>query len=90
MTTNHQGHTVIIVHERLLRRNDDHLHISVAVTSDYFKEARKHYVTVWILSDWKSGKEHLTEPDKLIEMQWRGFDSLPHSLFLPWQQLLNS
>ncbi|HUD06214.1 MAG TPA: NUDIX hydrolase [Candidatus Saccharimonadales bacterium] len=61
-----------------------------AVTNDYFKDEGKHYVTIWVLSDWASGKEQLTEPDKFIEMQWRDFDNLPTPLFLPWQQLLSS
>lgn len=61
-----------------------------AVTNDHFKDEGKHYVTIWMLSDWKSGKEQITEPDKFIEMQWRDFDTLPEPLFLPWQQLLSS
>ncbi len=28
-----------------------------AVTNDYFKDEGKHYVTVWMLSDWESGQE---------------------------------
>lgn len=61
-----------------------------AVTNDHFKEEDKHYVTVWMLSDWKSGKERITEPDKFVEMRWRDFDTLPEPLFLPWKQLLYS
>lgn len=61
-----------------------------AVTNDYFKDKGKHYVTIWVLSDWESGKEQITEPDKFIEMQWRDFDNLPMPLFMPWQELLNS
>jgi 8-oxo-dGTP diphosphatase len=61
-----------------------------AVTNDHFVEDDKHYVTIWMLSDWASGKERITEPDKFIAMQWRDFDSLPSPLFFPWQQLLAS
>lgn len=61
-----------------------------AVTNDFFKDDKKHYITIWLLSDWESGQENITEPDKFIEMQWRDFDSLPSKLFLPWNQLLNS
>lgn len=61
-----------------------------AVTNDYFKDAGKHYVTIWMLSDWASGEERITEPDKFVEMQWRDYDNLPEPLFLPWQQLLGS
>lgn len=61
-----------------------------AVTNDYFRDEGRHYVTVWVLSDWESGKEHITEPDKYVDMEWRDFDTLPEPLFLPWQQLLSS
>ena len=61
-----------------------------AVTNDYFEKESKHYVTIWVMSDWDSGKERIIEPDKFINMQWHDFDSLPAPLFLPWQQLLNS
>lgn len=61
-----------------------------AVTNDYFEDENKHYVTVWMLSDWKSGMESITEPDKCLAQEWRTFDELPSNLFLPWNQLLNS
>lgn len=61
-----------------------------AVTNDLFEKEDKHYVTIWMLSDWDEGKERITEPDKFVEMQWRDFDNLPKPLFLPWKQLLSS
>jgi len=61
-----------------------------AVTNDLFIEEGKHYVSIWVLSDWDEGKERITEPDKLVEMQWFDFDNLPKPLFLPWKQLLSS
>ena len=61
-----------------------------AVTNDYFRGEDKHYVTVWMVGDWKSGAEKITEPDKFVEMNWYDFESLPKPLFLPWQQLLKS
>lgn len=61
-----------------------------AVTNDYFENENKHYVTVWMVSDWRSGEERLREPDKFIEMAWHDFDTLPEPLFLPWEQLLKS
>ena len=61
-----------------------------AVTNDHFESEGKHYVTVWMLSDWESGEEKITEPDKCINLQWRSFDGLPDNLFLPWEQLLQS
>ena len=61
-----------------------------AVTNDRFTEEGKHYVTVWMLSDWESGQEYITEPDKCIAQAWHTFDDLPAPLFLPWEQLLAS
>lgn len=61
-----------------------------AVTNDYFETEDKHYVTVWMLSDWANGIEKITEPDKCLKQEWRSFDNLPDNLFLPWNQLLAS
>ena len=61
-----------------------------AVTNDHFTNENKHYVTIWMLSDWASGDEYITEPDKCIAQEWHAFDDLPSPLFLPWNQLLAS
>lgn len=61
-----------------------------AVTNDHFKSEDKHYVTVWMLSDWQSGTEQILEPDKCTALEWRTFNDLPEPLFLPWQQLFDS
>jgi 8-oxo-dGTP diphosphatase len=61
-----------------------------AVTNDNFVDEGKHYVTMWMLSDWQSGTEHITEPDKCLAQEWHTFDDLPSPLFLPWNQLLSS
>lgn len=61
-----------------------------AVTNDYFEEENKHYVTIWMLSDWDSGEAQILEPEKFIDQKWVDFKSLPEKLFLPWKQLLHS
>ncbi|HSW81361.1 MAG TPA: NUDIX domain-containing protein [Candidatus Saccharimonas sp.] len=61
-----------------------------AVTNDYFMEENKHYITIWVLSDWSSGKEYIAEPGKCLQQAWHTFEDLPQPLFLPWQQLLAS
>lgn len=61
-----------------------------AVTNDLFPDDDKHYVSVWMLSDWESGVETVTEPDKYTDMTWTDFESLPQPLFLAWEQLLVS
>lgn len=61
-----------------------------AVTNDYFPKEDKHYVTIWMVSDYKSGTATILEPDKYVDQDWFDFDHLPSPLFLPWEQLLNS
>lgn len=61
-----------------------------AVTNDYFRDDDKHYVTIWMLSDYESGEAVILEPDKYIDQAWFDFDTLPAPLFLPWEQLLKS
>lgn len=61
-----------------------------AVLNNHFDDANKHYVSIWLTSDWKDGEEYITEPDKCQALGWYDFDSLPEPLFLPWEQFLNS
>ena len=61
-----------------------------AVTNDYFEKEDKHYVTIWMLSDYASGKATILEPDKSVYQNLFDFDTLPAPLFLPWKQLLQS
>ena len=61
-----------------------------AVTNDYFADEDKHYVTIWMISNYESGTEYITEPDKCIGQAWHTFDDLPSPLFLPWEELLVS
>jgi len=61
-----------------------------AFTNDVFPDEGKHYLTIWMLSDWKSGEATILEPDKFVEQKWADFDTLPAPLFLPWEQLLKS
>lgn len=61
-----------------------------ALTNDPFPEEDKHYVSVWMLSDWASGQAQSIECNKFIKLRWCDFDTLPEPLFLPWRQLLSS
>lgn len=61
-----------------------------AVTNDMFTDEGKHYVTIWVLSDYAGGTERIMEPEKCTAMEWRTFDTLPQPLFLTWNQLLAS
>jgi 8-oxo-dGTP diphosphatase len=61
-----------------------------AVTNDIFEAENRHYTTVWMLSDWRSGELEIKEPNKCAAVQWVDFETLPEPLFLPWNQLLQS
>lgn len=61
-----------------------------AVTNDIFVNDNKHYVSIWVVTDWLSGEPTITEPDKYIDQRWVDFDTLPEPLFLAWRQLLES
>lgn len=60
------------------------------LTNDLFPTEQKHYVTIWLTSDWSRGKPQIKEPDKFLDMKWTDFSSLPKNLFLPWRQLLKT
>lgn len=59
-------------------------------TNDIFKKEGKHYITIWVTSNWKRGKPKINEPDKFLEIDWHDFETLPKNLFLPWKELLKS
>ncbi len=61
-----------------------------ALTNDRFYDDEKHYVTIWMIGDWKSGEGEILEPDKYIEQRWVDFDSLPEPLSLWWDNLRSS
>jgi len=61
-----------------------------AVTNDLFESDKKHYVTIWVLSDWVKNEPSITEPDKFIDQEWIDIDNLPEPLFSPWYELLKS
>jgi len=59
-----------------------------AVTNDVLKKERKHYITVFVISDYDSGEEKLMEPHKSSEIKWFDWNRLPKPLFLPIENLL--
>jgi 8-oxo-dGTP diphosphatase len=61
-----------------------------AVTNDVFRDENKHYVTIWVLSDWQSGEIKNREPEKCTAQAWHTLDDLPAPLFHTWQQLFAS
>ena len=61
-----------------------------AVTNDHFVDENKHYVTIWMISEWASGEVKNMEPEKCTAQTWNTFDDLPSPLFLTWNQLFES
>lgn len=60
------------------------------ITNDIFSEEEKHYITIWVISRWKEGEPQIKEPDKLLDLAWYDFSTIPNNLFLPWQNLFQS
>ena len=57
-------------------------------TNDIFSKENKHYVTLFVVTDWKSGEPELKEPEKCEGWEWVEWDSLPKPLFLPIENLI--
>lgn len=60
------------------------------VTNDLFPEDEKHFITLWLLSDYEGGEAKIMEPEKCTAMEWRTFETLPDPLFSNWKNLLAS
>jgi 8-oxo-dGTP diphosphatase len=61
-----------------------------AVTNDILANENKHYVSVWLVSDYESGKERIMEPAKCDGLEWCTLDTLPEPLAPWWNQLFAS
>lgn len=61
-----------------------------AVTNDIFQLEKKHYITIFMLSDYIGGEPQLKEPEKCEQWEWFDWDDikLPRPLFLPIENLL--
>jgi len=61
-----------------------------AVTNDVLVSDDKHYVSIWLVSDYDSGEARIMEPDKCDDLKWVTFGSLPEPLAPWWSQLFVS
>ena len=59
-------------------------------SSDVFEAEGKHYVTLFVLADWRDGEPELREPAKCSEWRWFEWGSLPEPLFAPLASLTKS
>ena len=58
------------------------------ITNDIFKDEEKHYITIFMLSEYDSGEVKVMEPEKCEKWDWFEWNNLPEPLFLPIQNLL--
>lgn len=58
-----------------------------AITNDIF-ESEKHYVTIFMIGDYKDGELKTMEPDKCEKWEWQQWSELPTNCFLPIKNLL--
>jgi len=59
-----------------------------AITNDMFKAEGKHYITIFMVSDYESGEAAVMEPHKCEKWDWFEWGKLPKPLFLPIENLL--
>jgi len=61
----------------------------IITTNDVFTKDTKHYVTIFMACEYKSGIPQSLEPDKCSEWRWFDKDKLPDNLFLPYDKILS-
>jgi len=54
----------------------------VGFTEDLFKKEKKHYITIWVISDWKSGEAKKSNRE-FSESGWFSWKRIPTPLFNP-------
>ena len=57
-------------------------------TNDVFIDAGKHYVTLFVSSDYDGGELTVMEPHKCEQWRWFHWQKLPEPLFLPIRNFL--
>ena len=57
-------------------------------TNDIFEREGKHYVTLYLVSEYASGELKIMEPEKCEKWEWFEWDKLPKPLFHPIPNLL--
>lgn len=56
-------------------------------TNDIFKKEGKHYITLYVISDYDNGDVKVMEPEKCEKWEWFPWEKLPYPLFLPVKNL---
>ncbi|MEK7601797.1 MAG: NUDIX domain-containing protein [Patescibacteria group bacterium] len=59
-------------------------------TNDVYEDG-KHYITIQMIADWKSGEPRTMEPDKLEgEWEWRSWSNIPEPRMLSFENFFKS
>jgi len=59
-----------------------------AITNDVLEEDGKHYLTVWMEGEYRSGSPEVRAAHEMSDVGWFSWDRLPSPLFLPLRNLL--
>ena len=59
-----------------------------AFTNDIFAKEAKHYITLYVVSEYGHGEAEVKEPDKCERWAWFSWKELPEPLFIPVQNLI--
>ncbi len=60
------------------------------ITNDKIPTENKHYITIFVDSDYHRGKAENKEPDRATEIRWYSWDNLPSPLFLPLKNFVDN
>ena len=62
----------------------------VQATNDIMNSEGKHYITIFVKAQWKSGEPEVREPEKCLGWEWAEWNAVPSPQFLPFRQLIMS
>jgi 8-oxo-dGTP diphosphatase len=60
----------------------------IAITNDIFESPGKHYITIWMQAEYRSGEPKISAEYEVAQLGWFRWDKLPEPLFLPLKNLL--
>ena len=61
----------------------------LAITNDFFEEAARHYITLWIQGEYRSGTPAIEAPYEMSAVDWFKLESLPQPLFRSLRNLVD-
>jgi 8-oxo-dGTP diphosphatase len=60
----------------------------LGITNDVFQAEGRHYITVWMEADYRSGTAAVRAEHEMSEVRWYPADALPAELFLSLRNLV--